>query len=237
MQAHNACLSFGDVDSKFPSACPNAVHFWGVDAEPTAEELEAIIVEYRSRNARRFFLHLSPTLHSSAQATFLKKAGLQIFRGTGYPTLVRPPSPVTPTDLTSSLSVREIDAEDVPRFRDAICDVYEQPADKVAFLDDVGTEGARHFLAFKDDTPVAGAILYVSAGLGYLTNARTHTAHRRQGAQTLLINARLEAGLEMGCDLFCSETLYLLKTSLANLQRADFTVAYDKIVWEWRGMK
>tara|TARA_Y100000588_G_scaffold390265_1_gene495215 strand:+ start:2686 stop:2838 length:153 start_codon:yes stop_codon:yes gene_type:complete len=37
-----------------------------------------------------------------------------------------------------------------------------------------------------------------------------------------------------GCKWVCSETLYLLKPSLRNLQRNGFEIVYDKEVYEWK---
>lgn len=94
-----------------------------------------------------------------------------------------------------------------------------------------GKPGFHHFMAFDGAKPVAVAALAVNEGLGYLGWMSTAEDARRRGAQQALIAARVAKAQALGCDVIVSETLTMLTTSLANLERVGFREVYETEVW------
>ena len=82
-------------------------------------------------------------------------------------------------------------------------------------------------MAFDGDRPVAAAGLCVAVAAGYLFLAATRPADRSRGAQNALIAARVRAAHARGCRIVISETLSILRPSLANLVRQGFRECYD----------
>ena len=54
-----------------------------------------------------------------------------------------------------------------------------------------------------------------------------------KGGQNVLIKARLNRAAELGCQVACSQTLTMLKTSLGNLESNGFEIIYEKQVFIW----
>jgi hypothetical protein len=172
----------------------------------------------------RHFVWLSPGSNLETVRDWLAAAGLKRVPHVSYPTLVRDAGVCTPA--VTDLSVREVSANE-------IADLWHVPNDN-AFPDFVRSAGAQefhHFMAFDRGRAVARAALYVVGRLGYLGLTFTAEADRRRGAQQALIASRIEKARSLNCDLLVSETLSMLTTSLANLQRVGFEHAYDKEVY------
>lgn len=99
----------------------------------------------------------------------------------------------------------------------------------------VGRPGWKHVVAFEHDIPVAGAALYVDAGIASFCWTATHPAHRRRGAHAALIAHRLALAAEMGCSTAVAETLEPSSgrpgAGLRNLVRAGFQVTQNVRVY------
>jgi GNAT superfamily N-acetyltransferase len=85
--------------------------------------------------------------------------------------------------------------------------------------------GARLFLAWQDGQPVAGGGLEIHEGLAALMAADTLPAYRNRGIHTDLVNARLAAAAESGCDLAVVHT-DPGTISQNNVLRAGFQLVY-----------
>ncbi|MDE3000610.1 MAG: GNAT family N-acetyltransferase [Gemmatimonadota bacterium] len=157
--------------------------------------------------------------------------GLKPFKGTTYPTLIRPVENVDP--FPAGLAVRRVSGREVESRKDAILRIFE-PWPCSFFFQCVDRDGFDHFLAYDGDTPVSAAILAHDGEFAYLGWAGTAEAHRGKGSQNALIRARLNRAAELGCRVACSETLAMLKTSLGNLERNGFEKAYYKKVYVWQ---
>ena len=62
------------------------------------------------------------------------------------------------------------------------------------------------FIGYDRDEPVAGAMLYVSRGAGWVGVAATRVEYRGRGAQSALLAKRIERGRELGLELLVTET-------------------------------
>jgi hypothetical protein len=77
--------------------------------------------------------------------------------------------------------------------------------------------------------------MHIADRIGWLGIGATRPEHRRRGAQSSLLAARIAAGLELGVEGFTTETGRPLPgepgPSFANIQRAGFQIAYDRPNW------
>jgi GNAT superfamily N-acetyltransferase len=219
-----------DPDATEPAASGNfnRVTLCGAPAGVNAESVERWIALFRGRGVERFFVWLLPGPGRDEVAAWLSAAGLKRGPWTNYPTLVRDVSP--PAAVTTDLTIREVDRAEVLAARAAMGEAMWP-----RYVQAAGAPGFTHFLAFDGETPMATAALAVFEGLGYLSFASTAEAHRRRGAQQALIAARIDKAAALGCRACFSDTLTMLKSSLANLRRAGFEVAFETEVYVWEG--
>jgi GNAT superfamily N-acetyltransferase len=90
-------------------------------------------------------------------------------------------------------------------------------------------DGVRRYLAERDGEFAGGASFRVTDGIAQFTGAATVPAHRRRGVQTALLQARLAAAAEAGCDLAVVTTQPGSK-SQQNVQRQGFDLLYARAI-------
>jgi GNAT superfamily N-acetyltransferase len=115
-----------------------------------------------------------------------------------------------------------------------ILDAFGVPPDVAqrhgpALVEAAGRSGGRLYLAAVEERPVAGAILTIRDGIGYLAMAGTLPEFRGLGCQGALIAARAAAAAAAGCELVVA-TAEFASASQRNLERAGLRVAYTKPV-------
>jgi hypothetical protein len=94
----------------------------------------------------------------------------------------------------------------------------------------VARPGARAFLAELDGRAIAAGVMSICEGIALLGGASTIPEARNQGAQRALLESRLRAGAESGCDLamMCAAPG---SASQRNAERQGFRIAYTRIKW------
>jgi GNAT superfamily N-acetyltransferase len=216
-----------DPTSNSPAASlnRNAVRLTGAPALGAAD-LQRMAALFDEAGVERHFVWLSPGPGADAVREWLVARGAVKVPWTRYPTLLHTGPIVEPR--ASALRVREvgrreIDAAEVREGHDAILDGY---------LPSLGRPGFQHFAAYDQDQVIATAALAHFEDMAYLTYACTAEAHRRRGAQTALIAARVAAARKLGCRVITCQTLTMLEDSYANLRRAGFNEAYEREVYE-----
>jgi GNAT superfamily N-acetyltransferase len=102
----------------------------------------------------------------------------------------------------------------------------------------VGQPGFRSYAAWDGDEIVGAANLFVDGDVAALAGASTLPSHRRRGAQSALMAARLLDARAAGCRLAVAETGAEgpgeHNQSLHNMCRAGFSVRYERANWVWR---
>ncbi len=215
--------------SEYPSSNRNRIE-WACDGPRDAARLDEIMAMYAARSVGRYFLWASPRAHPDDEA-LLTGRGFKPVPFVKYPVLVRPCSP--PAPAKTDFSVREATPEDASRHGAAIRRIYADIPTPDAFDATIGKPGFDYFLAFDGDTPVAAGLLFTHGSCGYLGSAATHAAYRKRGGQSALIAARLARAAERGCTWCVSETISILRSSLANLMRQGFQPAFVYDVYGW----
>jgi GNAT superfamily N-acetyltransferase len=89
--------------------------------------------------------------------------------------------------------------------------------------------GVVRYAARRDGIVVGGASMRITNGVAQLTGAATVPAHRRQGAQTALLSARLADAASAGCDVAVITTQPGSK-SQQNAQRQGFDLLYTRAI-------
>ena len=92
-------------------------------------------------------------------------------------------------------------------------------------------EVASCFVAELNGEAIANAALFMHAGVALLAGASTVPEGRRKGAQQALLDARLRAAAEQGCDLAMVVTA-AGTASQRNSERNGFKVAYTRTKWQ-----
>jgi hypothetical protein len=212
----------------FPSANLNRVYLCGADPGMTGDAVPRFIDLFTAEGVKRFFVWLSPGPDMDVMRKRLEEHGLLRIRRTGYPTLWRTAPSLF--QFKTDFEIREVTTDEIDAARDQLGDTMWPEYARSA-----GRKGFVHYMAFDGNQPVAIAALCVFEEIGYLLAATTAESHRKRGAQQALIAKRIERSEQMGCTIQVSETMYMLEHSYRNLQRAGFTEAYEKEVYEWTG--
>jgi GNAT superfamily N-acetyltransferase len=85
------------------------------------------------------------------------------------------------------------------------------------------------FFAWIDGEPAGGGAIYVHGAVAELGSDSTRPAYRRRGVHRALVQARLVAAREMGCDLALAVT-EPGSDSQRNVERLGFRLAYTEVV-------
>ena len=132
---------------------------------------------------------------------------------------------------TGELRVERVDGLAASTFADVFIRCYGVPElmrDWLAQLPD--RDGWDCFVAYDGNVPAATGALYITQGVGWLGIAATLPEHRRRGAQTALLSARIRAAAGAGCAVVVTETGELLdgkpSSSYHNIVRAGFELDY-----------
>jgi GNAT superfamily N-acetyltransferase len=102
----------------------------------------------------------------------------------------------------------------------------------------VGRPGWHPYAVWAGEEIVATATVHVHGETAQLFGGATRPEWRGRGAQTALIAARAQAARTAGCRWLVAETGAEgpgeHNSSLHNLRRAGFEVAYERTNWKWR---
>lgn len=214
--------------SWYPSQNINAVQHLGSEGLATPELIDEAIEIYKQAKAPRFFVYVAPSPQQEQIVKWLLARGLSkanelsVLARPAYPPRVAMTKLVSRPAVSGDLAKSEVfsDGDPTGRWR-------------AATFESVGIDGFHVFVAESDGVLCGTGSLYVHDGLGYIANAKTLDAYRRQGGQSLLIQKRIEAAIEAGCDMLLSETYTFIASSYSNLIQAGFTPAFTRTIYRW----
>jgi len=216
----------------YPSSSGNVVEYLGIERRTTTGDITEIIELYKEHLVDRFFVLMSPSDYSDETKDQLLRGGLAPFQGTTYPTLARdlPGEPVSPAKC--DFRVTKLRADDAAFV--ASSKILEPWLQSALLEPEFDLWVATDPSITAADNAVARAIGITVDGVTYLAGMTTLPEYRGRGAQSVMIRRRMEDGLTRGSTCAVSETLTMLTTSLNNLKRAGFRIAYTKTAYEWR---
>lgn len=216
-----------DEASPFPSGNPNKARWYVGEMDEVC--IDEAISRFDAHDVPLWFLHVYGEGDRSQVQDCAERYGLEPFEGTSYPILIHPLRVID--DHPTELTIRELGPVPPDQAHMLGGPLHGAPARALA------TRGqATFFGAFanngegSDDDLVALAGVMQIRDAAYLGWAITREDQRGRGAQSALIRARLRWASDRGCLVAISETLAMLKTSLANLERAGFRQISERLV-------
>ena len=207
----------------------NRVIALGLHQPVTEASLDQLIDRFRNNGTEHFYLHLSPTLRGGQVEKWLVGRGFNPM--SHWSKLRRDASPAAPTSTT--LSVRQVAANEAPRFGEMVCRGYGLPTRLAAwFAALVGRRGWRCYLAWDGAEPVAAAAMHIAGTVAWLGLTATLPSHRRRGGQSALMVARINDAVGAGVSDIVTEagsrTVAERSPALDNMLRAGFTIEYER---------
>jgi GNAT superfamily N-acetyltransferase len=233
--SHSVGAAFVSVAPQLPSSAIviNRVIGLGLGAATSSEEVQELVSIYRDRNVTRYFVQLHPNHKPARTKEWLKEAGLK--EGRGWQKFSRGHKPVIAHK--SDLSVREIDQAHGRDFGSILCDAFDLGDKAIPWLSKLAARPDWHiFMSFDGENPAGVGALYVKDGFGWTDFGATAPAFRRRGSQGVLMAARLECALDLGCKKIFSCTGVNVpgdsQHSYSNILKAGFTEEYVRENYE-----
>ena len=170
-------------------------------------------------------------LHPDAQPGDLPRRLEQLGLRTGYAwAKFERPTDAVP-EVRTELRVERVAADRAADFASVFVRAYGTPPFFEPWLVELPDRaGWDCFVAYAGDEPAATGAVFTHAGVGWLGMAGTLQEHRRKGAQSAILAARIEAARDAGCDVVVTETGALEEgrpsNSYRNIVRAGFEEVY-----------
>jgi GNAT superfamily N-acetyltransferase len=205
----------------------------GMFEPPTAADFATMEEFFATRGAPTY--HEVTPLADPAALSLLNARGYEPFEFTSvmYRPVYRDAVPIAPR--TAGLRVRLVGPEEAELCaRTSAAGWAEYPGDPNELLDlmrlSMGRDGSLAFLAEIDGEAVATGVLFTCEGVALFAGASTIPAARNRGAQSALLDARLRAAADAGCDLamMCAAPG---TASQRNAERNGFRIAYTRVKW------
>jgi len=138
--------------------------------------------------------------------------------------------------VETDLAVRICQLKEAQQFGDLVAEGFETPTRFGTWISQlVGRPQWHCFMAFDGEIPAATGALYVSNSIGWLTFGATDPDHRRRGAQSALLAARIFEARKLGCHTLVMETGEapdgVPEASYRNILRAGFERSYLRDNW------
>jgi GNAT superfamily N-acetyltransferase len=205
----------------------------GLGFEGADEAIRAGLQRFRAAGIAQAWFQVAPGPHRPDLELFLQKSGLQLHQRR-WVKFWRPPEPAP--HVNTELTIVAVDHNSAGVFADTVLAGFGMPPMLKSWLETLpGRDGWHCFLALSGDEPAGGGAMRIANGIAWLGIGAVRPEHRRKGAQSALLAARIAAGLELGVDGFTTETGRPLPgeagPSFANIQRAGFQIAYDRPNW------
>jgi GNAT superfamily N-acetyltransferase len=191
------CTAVGELESTMF----NRVVGLGLAGPAADGDLDAI-AEFFAGHGQPFYVSLSPQAKPRDLTSRLERRGyapgyawMKFSRG------VEPPPPVD-----TALRVEHVGPDSGADFGEIVAAGYELEPFTAAWLAELPRTSWRCYVAYDGDDPAGAAALYITDDVGYLCFAATLAEHRRKGAQSALLAARIRDAVDEGCTQIFTET-------------------------------
>jgi GNAT superfamily N-acetyltransferase len=198
-------------------------------------ELDAVLAEYRNAGIERFLVHGLSTyppeeLERRGLARY-HRSWIKVARSGALGPAETPPCPF------EIATARPDDARAAGRL---FGNAFDAEAAAPLFARAFARERWHAYVARDGGRVVAAGLLFVADGVGYLAAAATDPDHRRRGAQSALLAARIRRAVELGCRVIFSETGERVtgerNSSYDNMLRQGFRPIYRRANWTPKGI-
>jgi GNAT superfamily N-acetyltransferase len=211
--------------SEQASTMLNRVVGLGLDEAATDDDLEAIEAFF-ARHEQEFYVSLHRKAKPADLPARLERRGFT----TAYAWMKFTRGADPPPETKTTLRIEVAGPEQGTDFGDVVAAGYGLAPFVAAWLAELPKTSWRCYLAYDGDDPAGAAALYVHDATGYLSFAATRREHRRKGAQTALLAARIRDAIAAGCTTLVTETGERIpmkpSDSYRNILRFGFEEAY-----------
>jgi len=210
---------------RLPVAYFNRVIGLGVAQPATEASLGAIIERFENAEVAEYWIHLNPAARPHALANWLADRGFAPPPRRTWAKFLRGPEPYAPRP--SELVVREAEPGDAHAIAQTVCDAFGMPSMLAPwFAALVGRPRWRFVVAERAGAVVAAGAVFIDGDRAWLGIGATLAQHRKLGAQSTLLAARVALAAQAGCSVLSTETGEAVagepNPSLSNIRRAGF---------------
>lgn len=205
----------------------------GLGDDTGGDSLELAMSRFREAGLKNGYLQVAPGPHAAVLEDRARAAGLKVLdRVWAKFSRGADPVPQTPT----SLAIDEVEPKEAMAFAGAVVKGFGMPEKLAPWLAAiVGRKGWRTYVAREGGVAVGGAAMFVSDRTAWLGIGAVQEGARRKGGQGALLARRIADGLRLGVTGFATETGKPLPgephPSFSNIQRAGFTIVYERRNW------
>ena len=203
----------------------------GTVVPATDTELDGASAWLQTNAAPGWALQVAPAAQTAAVHNWLHHRAMTA-SGTGWAKFERGTSPPAPVQ-TAGVHVRPVNAESADAFGEVVQAGFGLPAASAKWFAALcGRPGWHLYLAYDGEIPIASGAAFVQHGVAWFGIDATLGEFRRRGAQTALINRRIEDGRAARLAGFTAETGHppagqeAAHTSYSNYTRAGFIRVY-----------
>lgn len=168
-------------------------------------DIDNILRFYQKAGSKRFFIQLSPFATTRDQIALLESNG---FRHHNNWTKLYRKVDLSEKETNSMLKVRTIGMEDAELFGQIIFMSFDWDDSRLPFwlAASVGQHGYTHYVVEYEGKSIAAAALFVEGKFASMAFAGTLPQFRGLGAQTLLLQTRLNEAFTQGAEFITAET-------------------------------
>ncbi|MDH5693550.1 MAG: GNAT family N-acetyltransferase [Gammaproteobacteria bacterium] len=210
---------------KIPNWFFNRVIGLGIDTAVTLDQIHYLQSLYRNKGLP-LGISFSPHAQPSNLPHSLEEMGFE--NALDWVKMVR--GVQAPMEVKTDLRIEPVAPHQWDTATDVLLQGFEMPPMlRPMFASVLGNPQNHIFMMWDGDKAVALGILSLFDGIGHLNSAATLPEYRGRGAQGALMAQRIKHGIELGCELFVTETGYLpdqKNPSLQNMIRNGFELAY-----------
>ena len=205
----------------------NRIVGWGEGSQGSVENLKRLLDLYRRAGVPRVFLQLHPSLVDSPAGRAAQECGFVHYNN--WVKLYREVEPLT--GVRSDLKVEGIGPERAEAFAAIVTECFDWDQRLRPWIGSVvGRPNWYAYLAYEGDRAAATGAFYRSGEYAWVDMAATLPDFRGRGAQTLLMQRRIEDAIKLGCKHLVVETAQETPErsapSYRNMLRYGFQVAY-----------
>jgi GNAT superfamily N-acetyltransferase len=196
----------------------------GVDAPATDEVIDAVIARFTAAGIKDYWLHVNPAAEPNLAERLAARGFTQPPRRS-WAKFLREPAVAAPR--ASRFAIRVAEPRDASAVAECVCGAFGMPSAVAPwFAALVGRGGWRVLVAEAEGKIVASGSLFIDGKTGWLGIGATLAEHRKRGAQSALLAARVDLASRAGCTLLATETGESIEgepnPSFGNIRKAGF---------------
>jgi ribosomal protein S18 acetylase RimI-like enzyme len=216
--------------------------FWNrataFDRVVTRADLDEVRAHLEDRGVKRVLLRAAPAALPDDWDEIVAEAGLTAeFPQTKWAAAAEA-AVESSAGARTGLRVERVRPADARRWAEVLCAAAGLDDGSVAvFAAMTGRPGGHAYAAWDGDAIVGTGLLHVDGRIGHLYAGTVAETHRRRGAQSALIAARVRAAHRAGAEWVTSDTVGGAAepdVSGRNMIRSGFAPLYERPAWLWQ---